>query len=191
MRYTRRVRVAPWLVLGLCAGTAASAGAPTPPPSASSPKTGVLCLRKLPGPRAFADEGKGSATPGRPPPARATPAKFPSLSVYVDEGAERFTDQTYGNCIGGLALGTRHIVHAFRDNKEIEVARFRFTEGRTLVLRYDPFYAHIHIEPSRRKLTAVEDGTCAACPDIPAAPESPKPAKHSSEERGFEGLKVK
>jgi hypothetical protein len=99
------------------------------------------------------------------------------LTVSVDEGRNRIVDQGNARCIDGIPLSGRHVAHVFRDDTALETARFRFEEGRTLVLRYDPFYAHVHIEAPRRRPRPTDDGTCAACPNIPISPAPPKPDK--------------
>jgi hypothetical protein len=145
---------------------------PVPKTSADDDgRTGVLCLRKLPGPQAFIDEGKGASIPGQEPPARKGEAKAPRLLITVDREPAIGVDQRRGGCIDHLLLSKRHLVRLSRDGHSSEVARFGFADDKpgttVLELRYDPFYSHGHIEPLRRQPGPTEVASCAICPDVP------------------------
>jgi hypothetical protein len=172
------------LVLAFAAPNAGAGGPDASAAPSASTTTGVLCLRKLPGPVAFAQEGKGSSSLGAEAPrggaaprgAAPRARQRPRLSVRVDGGPTVSVDQRRGACVDGLARDRSHLVSVARDGRLLESARFDFVEeGRptsALELHYDPFYGHVHVERLRRPRAGVTEGSCAVCPDAgePRAP---------------------
>ena len=136
--------------------------------------TGVLCVRKLPPPIAFAQEPKGSSGPfdlDTPEASARRMAGHPRLEVSVDRGAAVIVDQKAGACIDGLALDVKHVVRATRPGVNQAWGRFSFEQGQTVVeLRYDPFYANFHVDtPPWLAAKTVGMTSCAACALAPAA----------------------
>jgi hypothetical protein len=136
--------------------------------------TGVLCLRKLPPPIAFAHERKGSSGPfdqDTPEASARRMAGHPRLEVSVDRGAAVTVDQKGGACIDGLALDVKHVVRATRPGVNQQWGRFSFEQGQTVVeLRYDPFYGNVHVDtPPWLAAKTVGMASCAACALAPAA----------------------
>jgi len=136
--------------------------------------TGVLCLRKLPPPNAFATERKGSSGPFDEDTSETRARRMAGdqrLAVSVDRGADVIVDQKVGACIDGLALDVKHVVRSVRPGVSRQWGRFSFEPGQpVLELRYDPFYGNVHVDtPPWLAAKTAGISSCAACDLAPAA----------------------
>jgi len=130
--------------------------------------TGVVCVRKLPPPIAFADERNGGSGPldqNTPKEAARQVAGQPRLEVSIDRGATVTVDQKGGACIDGLALDGKHVVRANRPGVRELWGRFSFEQGQPVAeLRYDPFYGTFHVDtPPWMAAKTAGMSSCDAC----------------------------
>jgi hypothetical protein len=120
--------------------------------TAATDPTGALCMARLPGPLAFASEGKGAATDSYDDSEAARRRRRQARHAFTVEvdGAKRVTiDQRRGACVDGLAYRGSHVAVLRRlDGSAVGSARFSFERrGVTeLELRYEIFYTTVLIE---------------------------------------------
>lgn len=155
------------LILGCALLADSGAAAPVPGSQDAGPvpvdggaQYGALCIRSLPSPDAFRNEGKGSSTA-----VARKPGAERRFVVRVDGAQEVIVDQRHSDWIGGLSFQADHVVSVIRDGRPFLGARFSFARSGSSVLEmlYDPFYTVLQIEVPHHSPTTSASGSCAPC----------------------------
>jgi hypothetical protein len=190
---TNKIILILWTCSSLVLAQANDSIHPTSAQDTPSAHLGVLCIDKLPGPDAWAERGKGSATPEaykRPDPfilestgkaggmREASPQRSaaalkerPVYFVSVDGGEWKEFTQSKGNCVPDLSIEQRHTIQVVDAQKQpVASFRFRFEPGVTAKhVYYYSFYNSwiVDIVPKRRLekiLGSANAGiSCAVC----------------------------